>query len=95
MRCFIKSILCFALLGFSIMMPAQNLPVLQKDGAVTTGSLANGISYYLVTNPSMKGVADFALVRKARATLYRRERNSHPSLTSTRRSLINSCPARG
>lgn len=64
MRCFIKSVLCSALLGFSIMMPAQNLPALQKDGAVTTGSLANGISYYLVTNPSMKGVADFALVRK-------------------------------
>ena len=64
MRCLIKSVLCFVLIGFSIMMPAQNLPVLQKDGAVTTGSLANGISYYLVTNPSMKGVADFALVRK-------------------------------
>ena len=64
MRSFIKSVLCFALLGFSIMMPAQNLPVLQKDGAVTTGNLSNGITYYLVTNPTMKGVADFALVRK-------------------------------
>ena len=59
-----KSVLCFALFGFSIMMPAQNLPVLQKDGSVTTGNLTNGISYYLLTNPSMKGVADFALVRK-------------------------------
>ena len=45
-------------------MPAQNLPALQKDASVTHGELANGISYYLVTNPSMKGVADFALVRK-------------------------------
>ncbi len=60
----IKSVLFSVLLGFSIMMPAQELPVLQKDGAVTTGSLTNGITYYLVTNPSMKGVADFALVRK-------------------------------
>lgn len=65
MRCFIfKSVLFSVLLGFSIMMPAQDLPVLQKDGSVTTGGLANGISYYLVTNPNMKGVADFALVRK-------------------------------
>ena len=64
MRNFIKSVLCSVLLGFSIMMPAQNLPALQKDENITTGNLANGISYYLVTNPSMKGVADFALVRK-------------------------------
>lgn len=65
MRGFIeKSFLCFVLIGFSIMMPAQNLPALQKDAAVTTGNLSNGISYYLVTNPAMKGVADFALVRK-------------------------------
>lgn len=65
MRCFIKSVQCFVLaLGFSIMMPAQELPALQKDAAVTSGSLNNGISYYLVTNPSTKGVADFALVRK-------------------------------
>lgn len=64
MRNLIKSVLCSVLLGFSIMMPAQNLPALQKDGAITTGNLTNGISYYLVTNPSMKGVADFALVRK-------------------------------
>ena len=48
----------------SIMMPAQKLPGLPKDNAITTGSLPNGISYYLVTNSAMKGVADFALVRK-------------------------------
>lgn len=85
MRCFIKSILCFALLGFSIMMPAQNLPVLQKDGAVTTGSLANGISYYLVTNPSMKGVADFALVRKGECDTLsaRKELSSLPHFNKT------------
>lgn len=64
MRGLVKSVLCTCLLGFSIMMPAQDLPVLQKDGAVTSGDLSNGITYYLVTNPSMKGVADFALVRK-------------------------------
>ena len=59
-----KSLLCSVLLGISISMPAQNLPALQKDGSITKGELANGISYYLVANSSMKGVADFALVRK-------------------------------
>ena len=63
-RSLIISFFCSVLLGFSISMPAQNLPALQKDASVTHGELANGISYYLVTNPSMKGVADFALVRK-------------------------------
>ena len=64
MRRFFKSFFCSVVLGVSISMPAQNLPALKKDGSVTQGELANGISYYLVTNPSMKGVADFALVRK-------------------------------
>ena len=57
-------LICSVLLGISISVPAQNLPALQKDGTITVGELANGISYYLVTNASMKGVADFALVRK-------------------------------
>ena len=85
MRCFIKSVLCFALLGFSIMMPAQDLPVLQKDAAVTTGNLTNGISYYLVTNPSMKGVADFALVRKGECDtlMARKELSSLPHFNKT------------
>ena len=48
-------------------MPAQNLPALQKDASITQGELSNGISYYLVTNSTMKGVADFALVRKGMA----------------------------
>ena len=61
---FYKIVLCFVLLGFSISVPAQNLPALQKDGAVSTGTLQNGITYYLVTNSTTKGVADFALVRK-------------------------------
>lgn len=63
MRYLIKIVLSSVLLAASIMMPAQDLPSLAKDGTVTTGALANGISYYLVTNSSMKGIADFALVR--------------------------------
>ena len=64
---FFKSLSCLVLLGFSIMMPAQNLPSLKKDAAITAGKLQNGISYYLVTDSAMKGVADFALVRKGSA----------------------------
>lgn len=64
MRRFFTYVLCSVLLSFSISMPAQNLPALAKDGSITTGALSNGISYYLVTNTTMKGVADFALVRK-------------------------------
>lgn len=85
MRYFIKSVLCSVLLGLSIMMPAQDLPVLQKDAAVTMGSLTNGISYYLVTNPSMKGVADFALVRKGTCDTLaaRKELSSLPHFNKT------------
>ena len=44
--------------------PAQNLPVLDQDPAIKTGTLPNGMSYYIVSNPSVKGVADFALVQR-------------------------------
>ena len=43
---------------------AQNLPLMPADPAVSTGALPNGMSYYLVKNPTSKGVADFALVQK-------------------------------
>ena len=46
------------------MMPSQELTQLKQEGFITTGALPNGVSYYLVTNSSMKGIADFALVRK-------------------------------
>ena len=85
MRSFVKSLLCSVLLGFSISMPAQNLPALQKDGSVTMGELENGISYYLVTNTTMKGVADFALVRKGSADTLaaRKELASLPHFNKT------------
>jgi len=64
MRCLLRYLLVLVGLAFSISMPAQDLPALPQDGAITTGALTNGISYYLVTNASEKGTADFALVRK-------------------------------
>ena len=43
---------------------AQSLPSIPAASGVVTGTLPNGISYYLVSNPSVKGHADFALVQK-------------------------------
>ena len=45
-------------------MPAQNLPVLPSDPAISAGQLPNGLRYYIAVNPSAKGHADFALVQK-------------------------------
>lgn len=58
----------FALLAsilFSIIMPAQEIPVLPSDPSVVKGSLPNGMSYYLVPYSAYKGIADFTLVQKA------------------------------
>lgn len=41
-----------------------DLPKMANDKAVTKGKLPNGMSYYIVANPSVKGVADFALVQR-------------------------------
>ena len=43
---------------------AQDLPLMPSDPAVVTGTLPNGMSYYLVSNPTSKGMADFALIQK-------------------------------
>lgn len=43
---------------------AQGLPKLKQAEEVSTGTLPNGIAYYLVSNPATKGRADFALVQE-------------------------------
>lgn len=48
----------------SIIMPAQNLPVMPGDPSVISGVLPNGMSYYVASNASHNGMADFALVQK-------------------------------
>lgn len=60
----IRLLFLVAGLLYSIIMPAQSLPVLPSDKAVKTGVLPNGTSYYVVSNNEAKGVADFALVQK-------------------------------
>lgn len=44
---------------------AQGLPSLPDDPKISHGMLPDGISYYIVENPSLKGYADFALVRRS------------------------------
>lgn len=45
---------------------AQGLPELAKASEITTGTLPDGVSYYLVSNPNTPGFADFALVQPSR-----------------------------
>jgi len=43
---------------------AQSLPKIEKDPAIQTGTLPNGLSYYIVPNKASHGYADYAIVQK-------------------------------
>lgn len=43
---------------------AQDLPLMPADPSVSGGVLPNGMSYYVVENPTSKGLADFALIQR-------------------------------
>lgn len=60
-----KLLLCVQALLLSIIMPAQGLPALNDASEITSGTLANGVKYYLVNNSVAKGLADVAIVRKS------------------------------
>lgn len=49
---------------FAVAMLAQGLPSAPQNTSVKNGILPNGMAYYLVTNPTTKGMADFALVQR-------------------------------
>lgn len=49
---------------FPLSVNAGSLPLLSKDNAVNHGVMPNGMAYYVVSNTSAKGMADFALVQK-------------------------------
>lgn len=53
-------VLLFSALGIA----AQPLLTLPEAFEADTGTLPNGIEYFLVRNPGSKGVADFALIQK-------------------------------
>ncbi|MCI1639934.1 MAG: insulinase family protein [Bacteroidales bacterium] len=47
-----------------VVMPAQGIVSLKPASEITSGSLPNGVLYYMVANGEHKGFADVALVRK-------------------------------
>ncbi|MBR2064923.1 MAG: hypothetical protein IJ971_09545 [Bacteroidales bacterium] len=59
-----KIITVLAVLLFAMTLPAQDIPVLPADPSVMNGVMPNGMAWYIVSNASDKGVADFALVQK-------------------------------
>lgn len=65
MRRCCKHISCLFFLLASFMMQGQGLPSLGVAKEISKGKLPNGIEYFLVTNPSDKGFADYALVKRA------------------------------
>lgn len=56
------AVILLSLVTFSLR--AQELPSLPKASDAVTGTLPNGIQYYLVKNTVSSGFADFALVQK-------------------------------
>lgn len=48
-----------------ITVPSAELPTLPTSKNISSGTLANGINYYIISNPTYKGMADIALVQKA------------------------------
>lgn len=60
----ILPILLFLSFANVSLLGSQELPPLSKAPEISTGTFANGISYYLVSNPVKTGFADFALVQK-------------------------------
>ena len=63
-RQYSRFLLLLALLFFSTIVPAQTLPSLPKDSRIQKGSLACGVRYYMVTNPSAKGYAHIAIIQR-------------------------------
>ena len=54
-----------ALLSFSRIVPAQTqLPPLPIDSRIQKGTLGCGVTYYMVTDPTVKGYADVAIVQR-------------------------------
>ena len=50
---------------FSTIMPAQSLPSLPPDPDISTGTLANGMTYYIAVNARAKGSAEVVVVQKS------------------------------
>ena len=62
--CMNRAIVFLVGLLIPIIVPATGLPTLPAAPQIRTGSLDNGITYYIVTNSTEKGKADIALVQR-------------------------------
>ena len=61
------ALFALALAVSSITVPAADLPTLPADKRIIRGTLGCGATYYMVTNPSEKGYADIAVIRREEA----------------------------
>ncbi len=64
MKSIFFSILSFLTLIISPYISAQEIGVLPNDPRIMKGTMSNGLTYYLVKNPVLKGYADFYLLQK-------------------------------
>lgn len=58
------ALFALALVASSITVPAADLPSLPADKRILRGTLGCGATYYMVTNPTEKGYADIAVIRR-------------------------------
>ena len=58
------ALFALALVASSITVPAADLPSLPADKRIIRGTLGCGATYYMVTNPTEKGYADIAVIRR-------------------------------
>lgn len=61
---------------FSMFLSAQDLPLLPADQAVKTERFPNGMTCYVAANPYIKGIADYAVVRRSDRAVVLRRSNS-------------------
>jgi len=59
-----KLFICLVCILVSLSVKAQVFPKIGKDPAIQTGTLPNGLSYYIIPNKASKGYADYAIVQK-------------------------------
>lgn len=83
-----KKLLFYIILSLASFVQAYSAspvpPGLPQDPALSTGLLPNGITYYIVSNPSEKGLAQFALVTRRDADEPLQDVVSHARKSMTR-----------
>lgn len=69
MKQFIKVISTLLLIFPSFCIFAQDVQKLPDDPRITTGKLANGLTYFIIKNGARKGYADFCIAQKVGTSL--------------------------